>query len=133
MESGFSFRGRIPPSKSSMNRWLCVGSYARQFQIEGDSRCDDVVKMRSALAALLRGDDADCGAAGTVLRFLAFRASRLPGRHVLRGSSRLFSRPQSELVNVLSKLGVRTELLSDRIVVESAGWRDPGAEISVDR
>lgn len=135
MGSEFSFQGRIPPSKSLLNRWLCVGSYARDggLKILGDSTCDDVVKMRGVLESLARGEPSDCGAAGTVLRFAALRASRLSGRHELRGSARLFERPQTELLHLLSMLGVRAELTPRSLVIDSAGWKDPGGEILVDR
>jgi 5-enolpyruvylshikimate-3-phosphate synthase len=48
----------------------------------------------------------DCGEGGTVLRFLALRASREKGRHKLTGGARLINRPQEELVKILSQLGV---------------------------
>ena len=135
MGAEFSFRGRIPPSKSLMNRWLCAGDYARggRVEIHGQSTCDDVVKMKAALDALRAGQLVDCGAAGTVLRFMAFRASRIPGAHVLTGHKRLFERPQSELVAVLAQLGVRAELQEQSLSIESQGWTRPAKAIEVDR
>ncbi len=130
---GFDYRGFIPSSKSLMNRCLTVASYADQLQIVGDSGCEDVQKMRAALPALVRGEEVDCGSAGTVFRFLAFRASRIPGRHVLTGTARLLSRPQETLIEILEQLGVRARLDGTRFVVESEGWRDPRGPLVIDR
>lgn len=128
-----SFLGRVPASKSLLNRWLVIRSFEPSLQVTGDSECDDVVKMKSALAALMSGarDAIDCGSGGTVLRFMAFRASRVPGRHVLTGHRRLFERPQDELVRVLGQLGVQVEINQESLIIDGDGWRPQGDTILV--
>src|ERR1700722_19543828 len=96
-----SFLGPIPASKSLLNRALIIRDYFPSLRLRGDSDCEDVRHMRTALQALAVGQPIDCGDGGTVLRFLALRASRLPGEHRLTGSPRLFSRPQEELARIL--------------------------------
>lgn len=128
------YRGEIPASKSILNRLLVVQSFAPSLTVSGESDADDVVKMRSGLRSLMRGEPADCGAAGTTLRFLALRASRLSGVHHLSGSLRLFERPQSELTRLLAQLGCESSLGPQRFTVRGEGWREPiGGEIVVDR
>lgn len=133
MSSSFQFRGTIPASKSILNRLLIIRSYEPRLEIRGDSNADDVQKMKGALRNLELGEEADCGAAGTTLRFLALKAARLPGRHVLKGTTRLFERPQGELIRVLEQLGCRVELLKDRMVIEGEGWKIPPRGLEVPR
>ena len=113
-----------------MNRLLIARSYSG-LNIRGDSAADDVRLMRDGLDALAEGRPIECGAAGTTLRFLALRASRVPGRHVLTGHARLFERPQDELVQVLSQLGVTAELHPTSLVIEGDGWRLSGDTLHV--
>lgn len=141
----FTFIGAIPPSKSLLNRWLCIESHAEPgtLVLGGDSRCDDVMRMREVVGdlqgALTRpeGERAnyrfDCGAAGTVLRFFAFRASREPGEWRLTGSTRLLERPQAPLVDILAKLGVSVRSAGAELVISSQGWTSPGAPLVIDR
>ncbi len=75
----------------------------------------------------------DCGDAAAVLRFLALRASRVPGRHILFGSSRLMQRKHEPLVEILGQLKVRARLMSDNVVIEGDGWPSREIEIKVDR
>lgn len=126
----FAFVGRLPASKSMMNRLLIARSYSG-LAIRGDSDADDVRLMREGLDALAEGRPIECGAAGTTLRFLALRASRVPGRHVLTGHPRLFDRPQDELVKVLAQLGVTAELRNDMLIIEGQGWRPRGDTLHV--
>jgi 3-phosphoshikimate 1-carboxyvinyltransferase len=114
-----------------MNRALLVQSYFPELKVLGDSDADDVRLMKNALLALREGRPMDCGAAGTVLRFMAMRASRVPGKHILKGEKRLFERPQSELVKILSQLGVSARLSADSLEVESAGWKMQGDTLLV--
>jgi len=146
----FRFRGRIPASKSILNRLLILRSFEPGLTIDGDSHSDDVVKMKSALASLLGdgqgrgvggvgvphesgGEVADCGSAGTTLRFLALRASRIPGTHHLSGSRRLFERPQNELVHLMRQLGCEAELGPQRITIRGEGWKIPEEGLIIDR
>jgi 3-phosphoshikimate 1-carboxyvinyltransferase len=137
----FRFRGQIAASKSLMNRALIVASYADQFKIVGDSQADDVQLMKSALTQLKsnvatgQSVPLECGHAGTVLRFLALRAAREKGTHRLRGSERLFSRPQSELLSLLGQLGAFVEVKGSEMIIRSDGWRlvVDGLQVNADR
>lgn len=82
--------------------------------------------MQEALAQMGSQEALDCGSAGTVLRFMAFRVSRIPGRHVLKGTPRLLSRPQAELKEILAQLGVEVSLHADHLTIEGTGWKPPG-------
>src|SRR5579864_5154237 len=103
--SSFFFAGSIPASKSLLNRWQLVASYTDHLALQGDSQCDDVRLFSDGLASLKLRQDINCGAAGTVFRFLSLKASRVPGRHVLIGTERLLSRPHQDLQSILSQLG----------------------------
>ncbi|MCB9025727.1 MAG: 3-phosphoshikimate 1-carboxyvinyltransferase [Bdellovibrionaceae bacterium] len=128
-----NYTGIIPSSKSIMNRVLIAGSFFGDFNLIGDSKCDDVVKMRNGLEQLMNGEEVDCGSAGTVFRFISFRASRIPGKHIITGSKRLLSRPQQEIIDILLQLGVKAELKDDKFFIESKGWREPQSCLEVDR
>lgn len=129
----FRYSGRIPASKSILNRLLVIQSFEPTLEIVGDSRADDVVKMKSALRSLNQNQVADCGAAGTTFRFLALRASRCPGRHRLTGTARLLSRPQSEIEHVLAQLGCRLKIIEGGIEILSDGWTVPSSGLRIDR
>ncbi len=142
MAPRFLFRGKIPASKSILNRLLILNSFDPLFEVGGESVADDVVKMKYALAAILSGDKdqhnmhgvtADCGAAGTTLRFLALRASRIPGTHHLTGTLRLFERPQDELVRLIAQLGCTAELGPQRLTIRGAGWSFGEHGVEIDR
>lgn len=129
----FSFLGKIPASKSVYNRLAIIEDYAENFSVRVDSTCDDIKYMQSALKDLAEGRKVDCGEAGTVLRFMAFRASRKKGTHTLKGSKRLFSRPQSELLSILKQLDVDVEMKEEigEMVIHSNGWKPLGDSIQV--
>ena len=129
----FRFKGEIPASKSILNRLLIIQSYAENLTVIGESDADDVVKMKSGLKQILKGEPADCGAAGTTLRFLSLRASRLPGTHHLSGSLRLFERPQTETARLLSQLDCEAEIRLQRMTLRGQGWQQPEGELIVDR
>lgn len=133
MSQPFRFKGTVSSSKSILNRLLVIQSFAPSLVITGDSKADDVVKMKSALQSLKRGEPADCGSAGTTLRFLALRASRLPGTHHLSGSLRLFSRPHDEITRLLAQLGREGEIRLQRLTVRGGDWVVEGREVVVDR
>jgi 3-phosphoshikimate 1-carboxyvinyltransferase len=116
-----------------LNRLLILRSFNANMKIAGDSDADDVMKMKSALAHFERGEMADCGSAGTTLRFLALRVSRQPGTHHLSGALRLFERPQSELVRMLEQLGCEAELRLQRLTIRGEGWKVPPAGVVIDR
>lgn len=134
----YSFRGRVPASKSILNRLLLIASHATggALRISGDSRCEDVRNMRAALEALARpGDPVPCGEAGLVLRLIAATASRVPGKHLLKGSARLLQRPQKPLIEALASLEVsaRPSESGDALVIETQGWKEPARPILLDR
>jgi 3-phosphoshikimate 1-carboxyvinyltransferase len=130
----FYFRGRIPSSKSILNRLLVLRFFEPGLEIiGGDSEADDVMKMKGALAQLKAGEIADCGAAGTTLRFLALLASRYPGTHKLKGSARLFARPQSEITRLLQQLGCKVDWESELLTITGQGWVIPEAGVRIDR
>lgn len=132
--SAFRYEGVIPASKSHFNRALICASYADNVEYVGNSLCDDVVKMRQAFFSFGKKEFYECGSAGTVLRFLAMRLSRVPGIHILKGTERLLSRPQDDLREILTQLGVKMESHSDRIVISSeSGWKPKDNTVKVNR
>ena len=126
-----NFVGTVPASKSILNRALILQSYFPQIQIVGDSHCDDVMLMKQALTDLEKARPAYCGHAGTVLRFLAFKASRIPGEHRLVAEARLLERPQEELKKILNQLNVEVEFGKEEIRIRGQGWRPQGDTLSV--
>ncbi|MBI4211653.1 MAG: 3-phosphoshikimate 1-carboxyvinyltransferase [Deltaproteobacteria bacterium] len=107
MKKKFFFKGTLPASKSILNRLLVIQSYCGpedSFIIQGDSDCDDVVAMKNGIAALMAGKDVDCGAAGTVIRFLTLRAARLSGEFHFTGTKRLLERPMESLQDLSRQL-----------------------------
>lgn len=145
----FLYKGVIPASKSIMNRALICSSYSESLKLSGDSSCDDVVMMKNAIhklrAVLLKSDAShnfkasssdiiyDCGAAGTALRFLTLRLSRISGRHVLKGTPRLMQRPQQDLLEVLTRVGVKYTTSNEHLILESEGWKNLDQPIQVQR
>lgn len=126
-----SFLGPIPASKSMLNRALIVQSYFPKLRLWGNSDCEDVRFMRLGLEQLQNGSPVDCGEGGTTFRFLALRASRIPGEHRLTGSPRLFARPQEELLRIFSQLGVEAKIESGEMIVRSQGWKPQGDTLYV--
>ncbi len=124
------FQGRIPGSKSVFNRALIVQSYFPELTLHGFSECDDVRFMRSGLEQLRQGLPVNCGEGGTTFRFLALRAARLKGRHILQAKPRLLQRPQQGLLDLLSQLGVRVDVLATEWHLHSEGWK-PSAALRV--
>lgn len=144
----FFYKGVIPASKSIMNRALICSSYSESLKLSGDSSCDDVVMMKAAIhklqASLLNKKVTtplpttspiiyDCGAAGTALRFLTLRLSRIPGRHILKGTPRLMQRPQQDLLDVLTRVGVKFTTSSEHLTLDSEGWKNLAEPIQVHR
>jgi len=126
-------RGRItpPPSKSLTQRYLNLALLAgRGLRITRPSRSEDAVQFRLALEAmgwradLLPGEswslepgdrpntgtEIDCGASGTMLRFLTAGLAVIPGEWRLSGAARLGERPIVALVEALRQLGAEIQL-----------------------
>jgi 3-phosphoshikimate 1-carboxyvinyltransferase len=129
----FKFQGRISASKSMLNRALILKSWKNDLVIEGDSLCEDVLYLRRALNASegLASGRYECGHGGTTLRFLSFRLSRKVGHFFLGGQSRLLQRPQQDLVDILSSLGVVVSGSKEGLSIDSQGWQDPRGTLSV--
>jgi len=122
----FTFRGSLAASKSLFNRALIIQSFFPALEIRGYSVAQDVLDMKNALQALMAGEkELWVGEGGTVLRFLLFCVSREPGGWILRGTKRLFSRPQQEGEWLLKQLGGFCTWAEDRVIVESQGWMWP--------
>ena len=129
----FSYRGLIPASKSLMIRALISKSFQPDIDIKGQSDCDDVVYMTKAIQQIGKTQEFDCGEAGAVLRFLALRLSREKGVFVLKGSERLFSRPQEDLLFILDQLGVSVVMGKDQLTISGQGWQKPLVPLRVHR
>ena len=116
-----------------MNRALLCKSFFPHLQILGHSVCDDVVHMEKAIESFRKKEVIQCGDAGTVLRFMSLRVSRETGIWRLQGSTRLFQRPQEDLLFILNQLGVNATLLPNEIIIESQGWRKPLTPLLIHR
>ncbi|MDG0815272.1 3-phosphoshikimate 1-carboxyvinyltransferase [Bdellovibrio svalbardensis] len=128
----FRFRGDIPGSKSVFNRALIVQSYFPVLDLRGFSECDDVRHMREGLKDIRDRSRIDCGEGGTTFRFMALRASRHRGVHILEAATRLLERPQKGLLDLLNQLGVQTHIKRNELYVISEGWKRPRGPIFVD-
>lgn len=130
----FFFRGPLSGSKSLLNRALICGYFFPRLEILGDSLCDDVQMMKKALSELKQGARVlDAGEAGTTFRFLSLLVSRLRGEYFVRGSDRLLSRPQAELIEILGQLGVAAELTIEGLRIHNltGGWQIPAEGVRV--
>jgi 3-phosphoshikimate 1-carboxyvinyltransferase len=107
-------RYELPLSKSEVNRWLVLQYlFPESLRITELSTAQDSQYLAQALTTFDDATDIDCGAAGTVYRFLTALASVCPGTRVLRGTNRLMERPISPLVNALRDLGADIEYLGE--------------------
>jgi 3-phosphoshikimate 1-carboxyvinyltransferase len=130
--SSFTYEGVIPASKSAFNRALVIQSYEPKISVIGEGLCDDIAKMRTGLINLRRQEATlDCGEGGTVLRFLALRASRQAGSFLLTGKPRLFKRPQNELLQIFAQLQVRYQMEERGLRIDGRGWKIPSNPIRV--
>ncbi len=118
----FEFKGEIDSSKSYFNRALILSHYKPSLKIMGRSNSLDVIHMKSAIESL--SPEMNIGEGGTTLRFLSFLVSRKPGTWKLKGSPRLFSRPQSDLKEILNQLSVKVQFSEDSVLIESKGWQE---------
>lgn len=124
----FYFKGRIPFSKSFVNRQLVIDSYLEQTDFvnrwpEELRFSEDSEFLRKALWDWFKGKNSFyCGEGGTTLRFLVLRLSREKGNWIIRGHPRLFSRPHAALNLVLEQLGVSLDFQKDCCVLKSSGW-----------
>lgn len=121
----FEFKGEVSSSKSYYNRALILSYYRKNLKIKGSSESRDVLFLQKAIQNLQ--SEMEVGEGGTTLRFLTFLVSRIPGRWTLKGSERLFKRPQVELQTILSYFGVQVDFFTDHLVIETKGWHEPTA------
>lgn len=132
-EMAFSFRGPLLSSKSIFNRALIIQSFAKQMRLVGDSQADDVAMLRLALSQMGTSRHVyDAGDGGTTLRFLAMRISRIPGSHRIAVSPSLGRRPNSELVEILTQLGVQSRWDDRGLEIHSEGWKIPSSGLEID-
>jgi len=132
--AGGAARGSVRPpgSKSLTQRAYLLALLARgATTVRRPLVADDTERALAALSAfgcaVERGDGAvtirpgpppadaaiDCGASGTLLRFLVAAAAAIPGRWRLDGTPRLRERPLAPLVAALGELGVRIDATRD--------------------
>lgn len=131
-QNKFQFIGRGPSSKSLLNRAWIVKSYYPHFKIIGSSLCDDVQIIKKAVFSLGKNEPVFCRESATAFRFMALRASRKKGTHVLSGDKKLFSRPHQPLIRILSQLGVKSHFERDQqFIINSNGWRPLGDAVTL--
>lgn len=134
----FVLAGRIPNSKSWLNRALILRSLFPDFQIfEWEAReldGDDVANLAEALRALGAGKtDFDIGESGTGLRFLTARLSVEVGKYKIRGSKKLLERPHAELFHALEKLGASVKRLdATTLELTTTGWPNRAITLEID-
>jgi 3-phosphoshikimate 1-carboxyvinyltransferase len=157
--SGRPFRGRFapPPSKSVTNRVLVLALLAgRRLVVENPLLAEDTRHLLTALAVLgwrvepPSGAPAggleiepgpwpaaarlECGASGSMARFLAAALTTLPGRWLLDGGARLRERPLGPLVAALRALGATIRELGapGRLPLEIEGGSLVGGRVELD-
>jgi len=149
-------RVRVPGSKSLTNRALLVAALARgRSRLSGTLASDDTVAMQRALAQLgvsiaAQGDalqvdgrdgrlaspaaPLDAAGSGTTARFLCAAAALADGPVVIDGNARMRERPIADLVDALTALGVRCEILGRAGCppLRITGGRLPGGRARID-
>ena len=141
MGDSFFYQGEISSSKSLYNRALIAQSFYPHLKIKshfsGESLSKDIQDMKEACAQMTESPLYEqssffCGDGGTVLRFLAFRLSRLIGEYQITGTPRLLSRPHGVLMGMLEELGVQCSLQNQTISLRSQGWKTPERALLID-
>ena len=129
----FNFSGELETSKSWMNRALIIQSFDfDQISLIGNSSSLDVILLKKALADFKLGScEFYAGLGGTTFRFLALRISRSMGSFLIKADSALLSRPQQELIEILTQLGVKAWLGSEGLFIESQGWQEPKSLLKI--
>lgn len=103
----------LPISKSEINRWLVLQYLLPDVvDLKAISEAEDSQILFRILQEEFRlNEEIDCGAAGTVYRFLTALSALSNGSRILTGSKRLMERPIAPLVNALRQLGASIEYL----------------------
>ncbi len=133
----FYFRGRIPLSKSWLNRALILKSIHNQIRIldwePSEIDGEDVLALNHALTELAAGKtDFFIAESGTGLRFLLARLSILNGQFNVRGTEKLLSRPIDELIRVLDLLGCKVQKKSPtELSVLATGWPSKALSLKI--
>jgi len=103
---------QLPLSKSVANRRMIINYVALGHVDEADENLPDDIRLMNDLLfriARYRPSDGllelDCGAAGTVARFITALLAVTEGRFLLKGSPRMQQRPVDPLVDALRELG----------------------------
>lgn len=144
----------IPGSKSITNRALVLAALASgSSTLAGVLQSDDTLHMRSCLGALGVGiteldattfritggqerlraskEPLFVGNSGTTVRFLTALAAVVPGAVHLNGDQHMQRRPIADLVDGLTRLGVRVDCPSGCPPVTVHGGRLPGGKVSM--
>ncbi len=152
---GRVFCGRLapPPSKSVTNRYLNLALLAgRPMVVERPLLAADTRAFLAAMPSLGMGVDVsaaaarltpvapaaaatiDCGASGTMARFLTATLATLPGTWRLDGTARLRERPLAPLLAVLGELGAVARPLQGRgrLPLEVEGGELAGGRVRLD-
>ncbi len=152
---GRRFAGEIapPPSKSVTNRYLNLALLAaRPVVLERPLAAEDTERFLEALerlgtavrrsrdeialepGPLPAGAEIDCGASGTMARFLTAALATLAGEWRLDGGPRLRERPMAPLVEALGLLGAEIEYLRSPGTLPLAirGGRLAGGSVALD-
>lgn len=127
----FIYRGPLGASKSLMNRVLILQSYFPDLKLQGDSDCSDVKDLQRCLELIGKTNDFEVHDGGTTFRFLVLRLSREPGEYKIKASPRLLERPQEELLDILSQLGVHAEKQPWGFFIRSHGWQKPKSNLKI--
>ena len=123
----FNFVGKGPYSKSLLNRAWIVKSYFSNFQITNSSVCDDIKIIETAIQSFKQNKEIFCGQSASAFRFMALRASRKKGTHILTGSEQLLNRPHQTLLTILQQLGVEYHFhKTKKLIIKSQGWIPQG-------
>jgi 3-phosphoshikimate 1-carboxyvinyltransferase len=128
----YFYKGKISSSKSIYNRLLIVQQYYPQIYLEASTASEDVLNLISSLSTLKKGESSfNIGEGGTTFRFFAFFLSRKRGVFHLKMKGNLKSRPHEELIEVLSRLGTKTEWVEDGCTLYCQGWPEKLDEIEI--
>lgn len=131
----------LPESKSVANR-LMVMQFLKEghvAEVPQDSPDDMIIMSRllGMVSAYRSGDGyliLDCGAAGTVSRFLTAVLSVTNGQFILKGSARMQQRPMKPLVEALRQLGakIESETTDDLLPLVITGRELDGGRVDVE-
>ena len=127
----FEFQGKLPASKSLVNRWIILASHFPQIQLSFDSTAEDVLHLKNALADFKNGKKSFfAGKGGTTFRFLSLFLSRYAGQYFIEVDPQLRNRSQESLTEVLTQLGVMWQWNGNVFSIQASGWRNNVVQVS---